>query len=384
MLLQLFFVPLVVALVLFPFVFAGGSGVRTRALHGLWRILGAVLAAGSVGAAGAQSAYFSGVVAGTFTQVPTSSGTAPFGIAVDDAGNVYVADQRQGRLLKETPMAGGGYTESVISGLPSPRLMAFDDSGNLYVADYGLDLVVKETPSGGGYSQTTVAAFPDTQRATGLAVDGNGNVYFAIPWTGNTVGQVFKETPSGGGYVQSQIPIVGDSYASPAELAVDASGNVYVIDQSANWLLKETPSGTGYTQSFVPTGSGYPTAVAVDGAGDLYVATEGNQYAGEGQIVKDIPAGTGWSQAVIGTSLGVIYGLAVDANGNVYLASLNDWWVGKVVPGPPGTNDLTNVIGCVRDRDWPVRTDSDLRTGHLYGCSDCGRQPAGGESGCRV
>ena len=75
---------------------------------------------------------------GVFTQsvLPSSTLSAPFGVAVDEAGNIYIADSGKNRILKETP-SGTGYTESVIAttALSHPYAVAVDGSGNVYIAD---------------------------------------------------------------------------------------------------------------------------------------------------------------------------------------------------------------------------------------------------------
>jgi hypothetical protein len=79
-------------------------------------------------------------------------------VAVDGAGNVYIADQDAMEVLKESP-SNGGYTQSVpFTNLGNVEAVAVDGSGNVYIASlaYG---VLKETLSAGGYSQSTTGAF---------------------------------------------------------------------------------------------------------------------------------------------------------------------------------------------------------------------------------
>jgi len=87
----------------------------------------------------------------------------PSGVAVDDSGNVYITDTTNNRVLKETFLAGS-YTQSVIattstdrlhstSDLAAPFGVAVDGSGNVYIANTGRNDVLKLSPSGGGYIQ---------------------------------------------------------------------------------------------------------------------------------------------------------------------------------------------------------------------------------------
>lgn len=80
---------------------------------------------------------------GGYTQsIVTSNSTFGYshgfdGVAVDNAGNVFVADSLNGRVLKETPNSSGGYTESTFgSGFIEPTGVTIDSSNNVYIADY--------------------------------------------------------------------------------------------------------------------------------------------------------------------------------------------------------------------------------------------------------
>jgi DNA-binding beta-propeller fold protein YncE len=96
--------------------------------------------------------------------------------------------------------------------------------------------------------QSTVASGGMTPAA--VAVDANGNVYIAD--TGND--RVLKETPTGGGYTQSVVADFASSgLRNPTSIAVDGMGNVYIADPYSNRVLKETLSGGSYANSIVPT-----------------------------------------------------------------------------------------------------------------------------------
>ncbi len=170
----------------------------------------------------------------------------PAGVAVDATGNVYVADFNN-NLIRKITAAGvvttlAGSTASKANGTGTaasfngPRGVAVDVAGNVYVADANNNLIRKITPAG---VVTTLA--------------GNGSI-------GNA---------DGAG--------TAASFYYPAGIAVDAAGNVYVADANNNLIRKITPAGTVSSVA----GSGYlslktpfngPVAVAVDAAGMLYVA----------------------------------------------------------------------------------------------------------------
>jgi len=118
------------------------------------------------------------------TAVPTSGLLYPFRVAIDAHGNVYISDTQNNRVLKETLLPNGGYTESVVasSGLITPYGVAVDLNGNVYIADNGNNRVLQEAPSAGGYVETVVTT-SELSYPTGVAVDSTGNLYIAD--TGN-------------------------------------------------------------------------------------------------------------------------------------------------------------------------------------------------------
>jgi DNA-binding beta-propeller fold protein YncE len=117
---------------------------------------------------------------------------------VDGSGNVYFADSGNGRLLKETP-AAGGYIQSTIASGGKFIGVAADNAGNVYISDASNNTVLKETLSGGAYTQSTIGS--GLSNPFGLAVDGIGNVYIADEQNS----RVLRETPSGGSYIQTTI-----------------------------------------------------------------------------------------------------------------------------------------------------------------------------------
>ena len=119
---------------------------------------------------------------GTQSTLPAGGGfSQPLGDAVDAAGNVYIADTLDSRII-EIPKSGSGYGTPVIlptRNLNSPSAVAIDGSGNLFIADTG-NFSVEELPwNGVSYGPQIVLANETLADVTGIAVDGNGNLYFA-------------------------------------------------------------------------------------------------------------------------------------------------------------------------------------------------------------
>jgi len=142
-----------------------------------------------------------------------------------------------------------------------------------------------------------------------MAVDGSGNLYFGN--ADNT--EVMKATLSGGSYTLSTL---FTGLTNIGALAVDGAGNVYIVDTSH--LLKETWNGSSFVQSSVGSGFSYPAGVAVDGVGNLYVADTNNNRI----LMETLSAGS-YTQSTVPDSAappGVPTGIAVDGSGNIYIA----------------------------------------------------------------
>ena len=106
----------------------------------------------------------------------------------------------------------------------------------------------------------------------------------------------------------------------PTSVAVDGSGNIYIADSETNRVLKETLSAGGYTQSVVAdakaNGVDSPLGVAVDGSGNVYVVDWGNS-----QVLKETLSAGSYTQSVVANTanngLESPTEVAVDSAGNV-------------------------------------------------------------------
>ena len=236
---------------------AFGPGAQTyvgSGLSGPWGV--AVDGAGDVFIADTQSSRVVKVPAGGGAQTTVGSGlNRPYGVAVDGAGDVFIADETNNQVV-EVP-AGGGPQITVGSGLNAPYGVAVDGAGDVFIADTGNNRVV-EVPAGGG-PQTTVGS--GLHSAYGVAVDGAGDVFIA-DYASNQV----VEVPAGGGPQTT----VGSGLSEPLGVAVDGAGDVFIADNNASQVV-EVPAGGG-PQITVGSGLSYPSGVAVDGAGDVFIA----------------------------------------------------------------------------------------------------------------
>jgi len=258
---------------------------------------------------------------GTQTTVPApelNSGQAnPYGIAVDAAGNVYIADAGDEVVLKVTP--GGVQTTVPFTGLSDALGVAVDGAGDVFVSS-GAN-VVEITPLG---VQTNVNKGSYLLDKPGeLAVDGAGDLFIADPIGGHVQGsQAVKgeviEVPANG---SSPTLVYNPAAGNPIGVAVDAAGDVFVADEGLAQVV-EIPSGCVSSSCQITVGSGWSDlqGLALDAAGDLFVADDGLD-AGLGEVVE-IPAGCTSSncQMVMAAGTGPT-AVAVDAAGDVFVAN---------------------------------------------------------------
>jgi len=249
---------------------------------------------------------------------------SPRGVALDASGNLYVADKFNHRIRKITlengqwsvsTLAGStqGYMDGTSAKFSFPRGVAVDASGHVYVADGSNHRIRKITLENGQWSVSTLA--------------------------GSTKG---SENGTG---TEAQ-------FHYPRDVAVDASGHVYVADGSNHLIRKITPAGevstlAGSGRAGSANGRGTsaqfdnPLGVAVDSSGHVYVADKFNHR------IRKITLENGqWSVSTLaGSTQGYMdgagiteaqfhypYGVAVDADGNVYVADNTNHRIRKITP----------------------------------------------------
>lgn len=196
------------------------------------------------------------------TTTGSSSGYArvfyPQGLALDHAGNLYVAQFYGDAIQRYTqPWVG---TVFASTGLNRPTALAFDSRGNLYAANRGNHTVAKFAPSGA----SSVFASTGLSYPYGLAVDRADNVFVAS--AGNNT--ITRFTPEGLGTVFAH-----EGLDSPHGLAFDSAGYLYAANY-AGTIMKFAPDGTGSV--FASAGLNGPWGLAFDSTDNLFVGNIGN------------------------------------------------------------------------------------------------------------
>ncbi len=331
----------------------------------------------------------------------------PSGVASDGSGNVYVADAGNHTIRKVTSsgvvttLAGLASTYGSEDGPGSearfyrPKGVAVDGSGNVYVTDSENHTIRKVTPSGvvstlagqaGTYGSVDgTGSEARFHQPGGVAVDGSGNVVVADSLNHT----IRKVTPAGvvttlAGLAQSRGSADGTGsgarFSGPGGLSVDPSGNVYVADVGNHTIRKVTPAGVVTTLAGLAGSYGnedgtasaarffYPSGVAADGSGNLYVADRGNhtiRKVTSSGVVTTLAGLAGSYGDADGTGSGARFhypgGVAVDGSGNFYVTDFNNHTVRKMTPsavvttvaGQPGSIGNADGTGGEALFGWP-------------------------------
>jgi sugar lactone lactonase YvrE len=298
----------------------------------------------------------------------TSSGDINIKRQENGAFNLFIANilgTPQTLAGNVTTLAGNGdigFNDSTDSTGATARFyypdgVAVDGSGNVYVADGNNQKIRKISPAG---NVTTLA--------------GNGN-------------SGFSDSTDGTGATAK--------FTYPNGVAVDSNGNVFVADTGNHKIRKITPSGNvttfaggnqGFSDSTDGTGAtaqfNFPSGVAVDTAGNVYVADSNNQKIRKisltGNVTTLAGGNSGFSDSTDGTGATAMFfgpiGVSVDSSGNVYVADMNNQKIRKISPagnvttlagGNQGFNDSTDGTGATAQFSSPQGVAVD-NSGNVY------------------
>jgi sugar lactone lactonase YvrE len=322
---------------------------------------------------GTSSAFF----AGDGGPAISASLNYPSSVAVDSTGNVLIADTSNSRIRKVAPtgvintLAGNGSVGSGGDGGPatsaqlnSPVGVTIDQTGNVFIADCS-NRIRKVSPPGTISTFAAVSTwdlcyydyYNYYSSGGGIAADTVGNVFITDP----SHHQIYKVTPDGvvsviagtgrSGFLGDGGPASSAWLSYPSSIAVDATGNLFITDTNNNRIRKVTPDGiirtvagspiSGFSGDGGPATSARlssPTGIAVDTAGNLFIADTYNN-----RIRKVTPDGIISTVAGNGASgfsgdggpatsarLNYPSSVAVDAAGNLFIADTNNSRIRRV------------------------------------------------------
>lgn len=325
---------------------------------------------------------YAGIFGGLFCNGTTNGATfwKPSGVCVDPNGNVYVADFNNHKIRKITPagvvttVAGSvlGYLDGTGTSAKfnNPTGVAVDNAGNLFVADSGNNRIRKITPGGivstfagsTGGSADGLGTAANFSLPYGLCFDNAGNIYVADE--GNN--RIRKITAAGlvttvAGSTYGYLDGTGTAaqFKNPTGVAVDNAGNLFVADSYNQRIRKITAAGVvttfaGSGANGTADGTGtaaqfsYPTGICTDINNNLYVADYTNNL-----VRKITPAGvvTALAGGTAGFDYGIGYlvnfsnpnGVCVDSAGNVFVAEYNTNTIKKINTD----NTVVNIAGSI-------------------------------------
>ena len=334
---------------------------------------------------------------------------SPNGVAMDTAGNVYVADSGN-HVIRKVTLAGVVTTVAGKAGTPgtndgasavarfnSPAGVALDSAGNLFVADCWNHTIRKITPTG---VVTTLAGRGGTSGSAdgtggaarfyypgGVAVDSNGNACIA-DYNNHTIRKVTPlgavTTLAGKARVSGTNDGTGSTarFHSPASVAVDSADNFMVADYDNHAIRQVTSTGVVTTlagwsgQSGTNDGTGHaarfnnPNGVAVDSTGNILVADWSNhairQVTSAG-VVTTLAGSPGVSGADNGTGSAAQFncpsGIAVDSTSNVFVSEFGNSTIRQVT----SAGAVTTLAGSLPVAGSADGTGSAARFGSPWG-----------------
>ncbi len=324
------------------------------------------------GAASAQQDYINIFAGGGPNNLPATSTSLyyePSGVTLDSAGNIYftTAVPQESRVWKVTKSTGiltivagtyyYGYSgdggPAVDAQLDTPYAIAVDAAGNVFIADTynevvrevnastGIINTIAGTPVQAGYSGDggpATSALMNTP--IGVRVDKNGNLFIAdsdnqrirmvacatvtitggtcTPNAGQTTGYIYTVAGTGSGAVYNGdgIPATSANLYYPSYVTTDSAGNLYIAD-SSDELIRRVACGTGISGCTAPSGetAGYIYTLAGTGESPGHPGTGG--YNGDGILAT-------------AAELSGPVALTVDNEGNLFIADINNTRIREV------------------------------------------------------
>jgi len=326
--------------------------------------------------------------------------SAPVGLAVDAAGDVFIADAGNNRIREIavggiiTTVAGNGVPGFAGDGGPAVSAelsgvagVAVDAAGNLFIADSGNNRIRKVTPAGiittvagNGKSTASGDGGPATSAqlsAMSIAIDASDDLFI-----GDSLNYRVREVSASGtittvagagtpGHSGDGGPAVGAQLSAFHQIAVDPLGNIYIAD-SGNSAIREVASGSGIISTVAGNGQfgffgdnssatiaalWFPYGVTLDSSGNIYIADTSNfrlRVVTTNGIISTF-AGTGFSSysgdggTAVTAQISGAQGMTVDKFGNLFVADTANNVVREVAGGVISTFAGNGVVGFLGD-----------------------------------
>lgn len=267
-----------------------------------------------------------------------ASPALPGFLAIDAIGNVFISNQASQKspftnpdtIIKLGPdgslLSGSGYTAGSVN---LPEGIAVDDTGNVYIANTPSSIIKLDN------NGKLASGFPYVggNFPQGIALDKTANVWFS-----NNQGNNATEISAGGSFLQSVS--AGSSLSAPQGVSIDPSSNVWIAAEGSNDLVELSSSGAVLSGATGFTGGGLnaPSGTGIDGAGKVFIvnSTFGSSASTLSAFNNNGSVATG-SPYSLGTAVTYNNILAVDGAGSVWTAGCGPQCLGR------GTDNISHV-----------------------------------------
>ncbi len=305
----------------------------------------------------------------------------PQGVAVDGDGNIFIADRNNHRIRKVdaatgviSTVAGNGTAGfsgdgglAVDAMLNFPKRVAVDSAGNLFIADLnnarirkvdGATGIITTVVGGGSGYDGSLATDATIDNPDSVIVDDMGNLYLTTEHRIRKVDATTKiiSTVAGtgaAGFGGDGEAAVNARLDSPSDLAIDEAGNLFIAD-TGNELIRKVDGATGIISTIAGAGVGSdggpavtallpePDSVAVDEFGNVFIVTNGRirRIDAVTSLISTVAGGGsgGDGGLATNTALNVPQDIAIDSDTNIFVAEFNGQRIRKI---PLATNNFS-------------------------------------------
>jgi PKD repeat protein len=253
----------------------------------------------------------------------------PYGVAIDGSGNAWISNSSGNSITKLSTSGAvlsgtNGYTGG---GLSNPSPIAIDGVGNVWAAN-NTESVTEFSGLGSILSGASgYAAGGGAPYNVGIALDGSGSAWILYGGSPQSIAKILSTGSSFYSGWGRSLSVTGG--IDVGAIAIDSAGNAWVPYRYG--VMKIATGGyiLGSYSALVPN---YPTGIAIDGSGNVWVASNGNGIieCSSGGLILSV-VGPGFSGFASGTVLGSSGGLAVDGSGDVWVSTGNGSGVAELL-----------------------------------------------------